>query len=292
MKKILADYKHLLEENCSYNTALAYMGDLLRFIEENGITTKKSLVKLKSKDVSDYILLLKSRGMAYSSVSRTVASLKKFFDYCRDNGIIAINFTDEIERPKITRNLPNTLTNEDVVKLLEAPDVTTLKGIRDRAMLEFMYATGARVSEVIGLKTGDVSLKNELVVLTSGKKRRFVPLGKVAIDTIYAYMKDCRPEIASADSGDVFFLNLHGQPLTRQGFWKIIKTYITEVGIDSDVTAQTLRHSFALHLLSNGADIQSVSEMLGYSDVSSTKIYLEVMNNKIKEVYKNAHPRA
>lgn len=292
MKKLMADYKRYLEDTCSYNTALSYMGDVSRFLKEEGIKAKKNLCKLKNEDINEYILLIKSRGMAYSSVARNVASLKNFFNYCNRNGIVKIKISDDLQMPKSARKLPNTLSDEEVVKLLEAPDTDTLKGIRDRAMLEFMYATGARVSEVINLKSGDVSLKNELVILSNGQKHRFVPVGKVAIDALYAYMKDCRPKIANQASGDVFFLNLYGQPLTRQGFWKIVKGYIEESGIDSNVTAQTLRHSFALHLLKNGADIHSVSEMMGYSDVSSTKIYLEVMNNKIKEVYKKAHPRA
>lgn len=173
---------------------------------------------------------------------------------------------------------------------MEAPDANTVKGKRDRAMLEVMYATGARVSELISLKVSDVSLKNEMAVLTTGRSHRLVPLGKAAIAALIDYIK-VRSNIKNSSS-DALFLNFYGGPLTRQGFWKIIKHYIKESGISDNVTAQTLRHSFALHLLKNGADAESVSEMLGYSDVSSTKIYLEVMNNKIKDVYKNAHPRA
>lgn len=292
MKKLLAAYKHYLDENGSENTALSYMSDLLKFINDNNITAKKELLKIKSAAVNEYIQSLKSRGMAYSSVSRAIAALRKFFGYCENEGVIKNDPTEGIEMPKTQRKLPDTMTDEDVIALLEAPDTTTLKGIRDRAMLEFMYATGARVSELINLKVGDVSLKNEVVVLITGEKRRLVPMGRVAIEALYAYVQNCRSQMATEQSGDAFFLNFYGQPLTRQGFWKIVKGYIEACNLNPGVTPQTLRHSFALHMLRNGADAHSVSEMLGYSDVSSTKIYIEVMNNKIKEVYKNAHPRA
>lgn len=292
MDKLLLSYKAYLENTASENTVLSYMGDLVKFIREYSIVTKKELTALTGDKVEEYISLLKSRGMAYTSISRTVASLKKFFNYCTAEGVITADLTEKIDIPQSKRKLPNTITSEEVVKLLEAPDESTVKGIRDKAMLELMYATGARVSELITLKVGDVSLKNEIVILTNGGKHRFVPLGKAAIEAMLIYLKDGRSSLVSDESSDVLFLNFYGQPLTRQGFWKIIKRYIKETGIKGNVTAQTIRHSFALHLLKNGADVHSVSEMLGYSDVSSTKIYIDVMNNKIKEVYHSAHPRA
>ncbi len=292
MKKLLNAYESYLLENNAKNTAASYMGDVTKYLRDAEIKTKKDLAKIKEKDISEYVLTLKSRGMAYSSVSRNIASLKKFFSYCKDAGVKVCEISQTIELPKAQRKLPNTMTNEEVVKLLEAPDISTPKGIRDKAMLEVMYATGAKVSELIAIKTGDLSLKNEMIVLTGGGKHRIVPLGKAAIEALHFYMRECRPDMVTGESGDVLFLNFYGQPLTRQGFWKVVKKYIKECGIAENMSAQTLRHSFALHLLKNGADTASVSEMLGYSDVSSTKIYLEVMNNKIKEVYKNTHPRA
>lgn len=292
MKNLLAAYKKYLEENSSLNTALSYMSDLLKFINEHNITKKRELIKIKSTDIEEYISLLKSRGMAYSSIARTVASLKKFFFYCSVENIVTNVPTAKIAAPKIRRKLPNTISVDDVVSLLEAPDTSSVKGMRDKAMLEVMYATGARVSELIGMKVEDVTLKNEMAVLATGGKHRFVPLGREAVSAVYAYIKDARGRLANEESGDVLFLNLQGQPLTRQGFWKIIKHYISAIGITGNVTPQTIRHCFALHLLKNGADVHSVSEMLGYSDVASTKIYMDVMNSKIKEVYKSAHPRA
>lgn len=292
MKKLMAAYKHYLEENSSQNTTLSYMRDIVKFLDDNDITAKKQLLKIKEDTINEYVQKLKSRNMAYSSISRAIAALKKFFVYCENEGIIKANPAEKIEVPRTQRKLPDTMSDEDVIKLLEAPDEKTIKGIRDRAMLEFMYATGARVSELINLKMGDISLKNEMVVLITGEKRRLVPLGKVAIEALYNYVNNCRANLVTAQSGDAFFVNFYGQPLTRQGFWKIVKGYIEACELNRNIAPQTLRHSFALHMLRNGADTHSVSEMLGYSDVSSTKIYLEVMNNKIKEVYKNAHPRA
>ena len=292
MKKMLLAYKSYLSDSCAENTVHSYMGDLTKFIKDCGIKTKKDVQKLKSDTVNEYVQSLRNSGASYSSVLRSVASLKKFFGYCLSEGIIKKDPTIEVETPRVQRKLPDTMTDEDVVLLLEAPDCNTLKGIRDRAMLELMYATGARVSELIALKTGDVSLKNEVIVLTTGKKSRFVPMGRVAIETLYKYLQDCRPLMATEQSGDTFFLNFYGEPLSRQGFWKIVKSYIEKCKLNPGITPQTLRHSFALHLLKNGADTQSVSEMLGYRDVSSTKIYLEVLNNRIRDIYKKSHPRA
>lgn len=292
MEKLLKAYGEYLKGESSDNTVSSYMSDLDKFIKENDIKTKSDLKKIHKTTIEEYINTLKMRGMAYSSISRTIASLRKFFLYCIDESIISEDFTRGVETPKVKRKLPNTMSAEEVVKLIESPDISTVKGIRDKAMLEMMYATGAKVSEIINLRLSDVSLKNEIVVINSGDKHRFIPLGKACIEAMLMYLQDARGELLSEKSGDALFLNFYGQPMTRQGFWKIIKHYITKLGIGANVTPQTIRHSFALHLLKNGADAGSVSEMLGYSDVSSTKIYIEVMNNKIKEVYRTAHPRA
>ncbi len=268
------------------------MGDLMKFFGKADNVSVTDVRKVGTDDIERYLSSLKNRGMAYSSISRTIASLKKFFTYCLRKGIINSDPTEPVETPPVQRKLPNTLTSEQVVKLLEAPDSSALKGKRDRAMLEVMYACGAKVSELISLKVSDVSLKTEVISLSGGSKRRTVPLGRPAIDALSDYLKNARNELMGDKESDVLFLNFHGQPLSRQGFWKIIKSYISKEGIKGNITAQTLRHCFALHLLENGADARSVSEMLGYSDVSSTKIYTDVMNSKIKKVYREAHPRA
>ena len=292
LKKLLKSYIEYLKSTASENTVNSYMGDLEKFFREIEIKTQKDLKKIRKNLVEEYINTLKTRGMAYSSISRTIASLRKFFLYCIEENVMSDDFTKGIETPKVARKLPNTMSAEEVVRLIESPDVSTIKGIRDKAMLEMMYATGAKVSEIINLRISDVSLKNEIVIINSGGKHRFIPLGKACVDAMLMYLQDARVELLSEKSGDTLFLNFYGQPMTRQGFWKIVKKYITDLGIGANVTPQTIRHSFALHLLKNGADADSVSEMLGYSDVSSTKIYIDVMNNKIKEVYRTAHPRA
>lgn len=292
MKKLLASYRDYLEEKCSENTVQSYIGDITRFFNDCSIEKKKDITKIKADTVDSYMQSMKASGMSYSSIRRYFASVRKFVLYCIEEGVIKTDPLKEIDVPKAERKLPDVMNDEDVIRLLEAPDTSSAKGIRDRAMLEMMYATGARVSEITGLKMSDVSLKNEVVVLTTGKKRRFVPMGRVAIDALYNYLHNCRPNLVTDQSSGAVFLNFYGQPISRQGFWKIVKGYIEMCKLNSGITPQTLRNSFALHMLRNGADAHSVSEMLGYSDVSSTKIYFRVMDNRIKEVYKNAHPRA
>lgn len=292
LEKLLEDYRDYLAQKASLNTLNSYMSDLVKFLRENEIKTDIDLKKIDRKSVSEYVSWLKTKGMAYSTISRIVASLRKFFLYCVDRKILNEDFTSGIEIPKMGRKLPDVMTYDEVVSLIEAPDITTAKGIRDKAMLEMMYATGAKVSEVINLKLGDISFKNEIAVIHSGDKHRFIPLGKACVDAVWVYLHEARGEMVSDKSDDTLFLNFYGQPMTRQGFWKVIKQYITKLNIGKNITPRSIRHSFALHLLKNGADAESVSEMLGYSDVASTKIYIDVMNDKIKEVYKTAHPRA
>ncbi len=291
-EELTEKYSEFLAQTASKNTAASYMADLKKFVAYKDFATVKEIAATTEKDIEDYIQLLTKEGKAYSSIARVTASLKKFFEYCVEMGIMAKNPAGKVEAPQVKRKLPATLTTEQVVKLLEAPDDKTDKGIRDRAMLEIMYASGARVSEMTSLVVSDVSMKSETVSLFSSGKRRTVPLGRAAMDAVTRYVKEARPRIANADKTDVLFLNAHGEPLTRQGFWKIIKKYIGEAGIRSDVTAQTLRHCFALHLLENGADAGSVSEMLGYSSIAPTRIYTDIIDSRIKKVYKEAHPRA
>lgn len=292
MDKLLYEYKSYIEENSRKNTIMAYMRDVKAFVDEMSIKNSTDLSMLTSENINDYISILKNKGMAYTSIARVVSSLNKFFTFCKMNGIIEDNLTQDIVIPQRQRKLPEIIGVDEVIKILEAPDERTVKGIRDKAMLELVYATGAKVSEIINIKVSDISLKNEVVLFAGEGNHRFAPVGKTAIDAVTKYLKTARSKIPLSDKSDVLFLNFYGEPLTRQGFWKIIKRYIENAGIKGNITAKTLRHSFAIHLLNNGADAQSVSELMGYSDVSSTKIYMEVMNNKIKDVYKKTHPRA
>lgn len=292
MKTLVNTYRNYLEKNYAENTVASYMADLSKYLTDAEIKTKKSLLKIKKESVGEYVKNLRSMGVSYSSVLRTIAALKNFFGYCLSEGVIKTDPMEGIVSPKAQRKLPVTLTGEEVVKLLEAPDKTTIKGLRDSAMMELMYATGARVGEIVNLKMGDVSLKNEVVILETGGKSRFVPVGRTAIEALVVYLRDCRPKIINEKSGDALFLNFYGEALSRQGFWKVVKGYMEKCNLPLGVTAQTLRHSFALHMLKNGADAHAVSEMLGFSDVASTKIYMQVLDNRIRDVYKKTHPRA
>lgn len=292
MEKVLKSYEKFLSETMAENTTLSYERDVRKFLEAENTLSPEELSEITKDDIERYVTYLKNRGMAFSSISRIIAALKKFFAFCEEEEIIEENPAKEVEMLPVRRKLPNTITSEQVAQLIEAPDKKTPKGKRDRAMLEVMYACGAKVSELIELKVNDVSLKTETIILSGGNKRRTVPLGRAAVEALGDYLRNARGELAKEAESDVLFLNLSGKPLTRQGFWKIIKSYISKAGIKGGITAQTLRHCFALHMLENGADARSVSEMLGYSDVSSTRIYMDVMNSKIRKVYRSAHPRA
>ncbi len=292
MERVLINFEDFLSNELAENTVLSYMGDVSRFLNEMNITTKKQFSSVAEEDLEKYLELLKNKGHSYASICRVVSSLKKFYRFCVDEKILKNNITTKLETTGQKRKLPNTLTLEEVEKLLEIPDVTTIKGIRDKAMLEIMYATGCKVSEIINLRISDVSINNEFIMLSQGKKKRMVPIGRMAVDAVVNYLRQSRDKIPSADKSDVLFLNFYGKPLSRQGYWKIVKYYIEKCGIVGNITPQTIRHCFALHLLANGADIESVSEMLGHSDIASTKIYYDVMNDKMKQVYRKAHPRA
>ena len=292
MKKLLAEYENYLKTSMSNNTVDSYIRDITKFLNEAGVHKKRELSLLDEQNVNKYIDSLIKKGSAYASAARSVVSLRNFFNFCFDNKVLKSVVNVNLEIPVQKRPLPDTISFEEVVAILDSPDAKTVKGMRDKALLELMYATGAKVSEIISLRITDIGLKNEIVVISSAKKNRFVPMGKACVEALSLYLKEGRPKIPSAESTDKLFVNFYGEPLSRQGCWKIIKKYIEKAGVRGNVTAQTIRHSFALHLLSNGADAQSVSEMMGYSDVYSTKIYMDVLNNKIKNVYKNSHPRA
>jgi integrase/recombinase XerD len=239
-----------------------------------------------------YVQYLQKEGKAVSSIVRNIVSLRNFYKYLMVKGIINENPLLYYEIPKVKHNIPKVLTVEEVDKLLDSPDPTTYKGIRDKAMLEIMYAAGMKVMELLTLTIYDIDLKFSYIRCKSLKnKERLVPIGSVAVEYLKNYL-DIRPQL-NIHSLDTLFLNLRGSPMSRQGFWKIVKYYAKESKINKDINAFTLRHSFAVHLLQNGADIKSVQELLGHKDLSATQIYSAVLKkNKIAEVYKKTHPRA
>ncbi|WP_123053589.1 site-specific tyrosine recombinase XerD [Clostridium sp. JN-1] len=292
MDNILLKYVEYLEnKNLSKNTLDAYVRDITKFSDFiKG--RKEKITEIEVVSVMAYVQYLQKEGKAASSIIRNIVSLRSFYKYLVSKGIINENPVINYEIPKIKHNIPRILTIEDVDKLLQAPDSTTEKGIRDKAMLELMYATGMKVTELLNLTIYDINVKFNYVKCRGAKnKERIIPVGSVAVKYLNKYLK-VRPDL-NVYNLDFLFLNLKGAKMTRQGFWKIIKYYAKRSGINKYMTSFTLRHSFAVHLLQNGADIKSVQELLGHKDLSATQIYSTISRkSKIAEVYKRTHPRA
>lgn len=293
MKEIMAEYeKYLLREKLSENTRTSYLRDLdafLIYIRENRI---KNVFTVKRITVDAYIDSLKSMGRANSTISRTTAALRKFYCYLHAKDLIKVNPVLGVEVPRVQKKIPDALTTREIVKLLNQPKVNDLKGIRDKAMLELIYATGMKVSELIGLRVRDIDIPGGMVNCNTGKNGRYIPIGNEAAEALDKYLKTARPYMVRDAKVKNIFVNYSGTPLTRQGFWKILRGYAESAGIKAEINAQTLRNSFAVHLLQNGADINAVSEMLGHNDVVTTRVYNQVLRSDIKKIYKKAHPRA
>ena len=221
-----------------------------------------------------------------------IASIRSFYQYEVKIKKIEKNPTDNIQSPKIDKKMPCILTSEEVELLLDQPKDIDLKGTRDKAMLEFAYATGMRVTEIISLNVEDVNLESANVVCKTGSRQRVIPLGKMSLAALKEYLEQARNILVKTDKEKALFVNLNGKRLTRQGFWKIIKYYQEQANIEKDITPHTLRHSFATHLLQNGADLKSIQIMLGHSDISSTQVYMQFQNDGLNDIYKKAHPRA
>ena len=239
-----------------------------------------------------YLLHLQKKGRATSTISRNLASIRSFYQYLTKSGVINSDPTEDLESPKVEKKLPQILSTKEVELLLEQPKCDDLKGYRDKAMLELLYATGIRVSELICLNVSDVNLEMGFIRCNKGNKERMIPIGSLSIQALNEYLTKSRNLLIQRSDEKALFVNVNGKRLTRQGFWKIIKQYKNQAKINKDITPHTLRHSFAAHLLENGADLKSIQEMLGHSDISSTQVYAQIAKNRIKEVYKKTHPRA
>jgi integrase/recombinase XerD len=227
-----------------------------------------------------------------STISRNLASIRSLYQYMSKNKMIEQDPTIELDSPKVEKKLPQILSTHEVELLLEQPKCVDLKGYRDKAMLELLYATGIRVSELINLNTADVNIEMGFIKCNKGSRERMIPIGSIAVNALREYINKSRGLLIHKPDEKAMFVNINGKRLTRQGFWKIIKQYKNQAKISKDITPHTLRHSFAAHLLENGADLRSIQEMLGHSDISSTQIYAQITKNKIKEIYKKTHPRA
>lgn len=273
----------------SENTVASYRRDLLKFsrhFDEKGITDVNDV---NETYINSYVLNLEKQGMSMATVSRNIASIKSFYAFLIREKISDADPTENIKPPKIVKKAPEILSVSEVNKLLDQPTSKTPKEIRDKAMLELLYATGIRVTELVTLKLTDVNMKLGFIVCHDGERSRTVPIADVAQRALSRYITEVRDDMSGGS--DYLFFNCKGAPMTRQGFWKIIKFYAAKAGIDKDITPHMIRHSFASHMLGNGADIKSVQEMLGHVDIATTQIYLTNKQSKLKEEYAKAYPR-
>lgn len=282
----------LNEKRVSSNTLVCYLRDVRQFRSWLGERGKLSLDEAGSAEVESYVSYLRSSGKSQATLSRCAASLKCFYAHLTAKGEIRRNPVGRIEVGKQSRKLPQIMTNQEVELFLEQPDTGDAKGIRDKAMLELLYATGIRVSELINLDQDDVNLSVGFIRCRSGEKERAVPMYRVAVKAVQDYLEHVRPLMVLDEEEKALFVNVSGSRMSRQGFWKIVKSYQKKAGIHKEITPHTLRHSFAAHLLENGADIHDIQEMLGHADLSSTQIYTKVIRKQLKDAYHKAHPRA
>ncbi len=294
MEAVLDKFIGFLENDkrLSINTLQSYKRDIDQYITFLGDINLKSIKNTNKTTVIAYLLNLQKKGRATSTISRNLASIRSFYQYLSRINLIEADPTTNLESPKIEKKLPQILSTKEVELLLDQPKCVDLKGFRDKAMLEVLYATGIRVSELISLNVDDANLEVGFIRCNKGNRERIVPLGTMAINALKEFMEKARHLMIQDFSEQALFVNINGKRLTRQGFWKIIKQYKNQAKIAKEITPHTLRHSFAAHLLENGADLRSIQEMLGHSDISSTQIYAQLAKNKIKEVYKKTHPRA
>ncbi len=290
----LSKYERYLadEKKASRNTLSSYLRDIRQFGDYLDANTDVDYVTAGEEEVGGYIDHLREAGKSVATVSRNIASLKNFYVWMKLHGYVEANPTGKLVPDKATHKLPEILTAQEVELLLSQPECTDRKGYRDRAMLELLYATGIRVSELIGLDVTDVNLSAGIINCRGRDKVRSIPLYPKAVKALKDYVDFIRPEMIANPGERALFVNVGGERMSRQGFWKIVKSYQQKAGIEKDITPHTLRHSFATHLLENGADLHSIQEMLGHADISSTQIYSQLVKKQLKDVYNKAHPRA
>ena len=294
----MADYigeyaSYLRLERCSSdNTITSYVRDVTQFCRYLEEVEETELLQCAQEHIERYIAYMTGRGKSAASVARSVASLKSFYSYLLSQGVVRSNPAKHTAAVRTERKLPQILSGKEVDLFLEQPQCVDPKGYRDHAMLELLYATGIRVSELIGLNVEDVNLPAGLIRCVSRGKERIIPLYAAAVKALTDYVRDIRPQLVLTPREPALFVNMSGERMSRQGFWKIVKYYQEKAQIDKDITPHTLRHSFAAHLLENGADLRSIQEMLGHADISSTQIYSHMVKQKLQDIYHKAHPRA
>ncbi len=295
METFLIEYGTYLSEErrVSGNTLQSYLRDVRQFFEY--VKEKKPIFELCDIDnayMNSYLFFLEAGGRSAATCKRIISSLKCYFTFLVQNNHMKMNPVLEIHAMVPEKKLPEILTNDEVERLLDQPDSSTIKGCRDKAILELLYATGIKVSEVVAVNTDDIDLENGILRCRSGKKERLIPLYPKVITALANYADLYIGDVEQDESGIPLFVNMNTKRLTRQGIWKIIKYYADSAGICKDITPQTLRHSFATHLMKNGARLKDVQQMLGHSDISSTQIYLRLADDHFREVCLNCHPRA
>lgn len=292
--KFISGFKNYLIDikSVSKNTLQSYLRDINSFLEYLNLYSSKEIKDLQTQDINTYIKYLENLGKSSSTITRNVASIRCYYQYLILNGFAKFNPAKDIKRKKEQTKPPAYLTESEIITLLNQPDITTPKGYRDKAMLELLYATGIKVSELINLDIKDINFRSGLLICRCAKNSRVIPVYKEALNLIYNYINKIRKAFSSELTGQALFLNLNGDRLTRQGFWKILKKYAKSANISKDITPIILRHSFALHLLEHGADINDVKDMLGHVDISSTQVYADMLNQRLKNAYNRFHPRA
>lgn len=294
MKKLIHEFINYLsvERGLAMNTLESYGRDLRQYSQYLQ-RDEADLDTVTRNTIVNYLMHLQTQGKATATIARRLAALKAFYQFLVREKMIKNDPTANLESPKLEKRLPKVLTVGEVERLLAQPAAEEASGLRDRAMLELLYATGLRVSELVSLNVLDVNLETGYIRCSGkGSKERVVPLGTLAINSCREYLLRGRPKLVKEEREEALFVNHHGHRLTRQGFWKIVKKYAEDARIEKEITPHTLRHSFATHLLENGADLRSVQEMLGHADISTTQIYTHVTKGRLKEVYARAHPRA
>ena len=279
-------------KKASANTVSSYMRDIRQFRDYVAELLDVELPEVSKDQISVYLAYLTNHGKSPATVTRSLASLKGFYGYLMSEGLVQQNPAKGITVVKAEKKLPQILTGKEVELLLEQPQCTDMKGYRDKAMLELLYATGIRVSELISLDVDDVNLPAGFIRCEGSGRSRTIPMYPAAVKALQTYMHEIRPNMVADPAESALFVNLSGERMTRQGFWKIIKHYQQTAHIEKDITPHTLRHSFAAHLLENGADLRSIQEMLGHSDISSTQIYTQIVKQNLKSVYNRFHPKA
>lgn len=280
------------EKKASVNTLSSYMRDIRQFADYIEAQTDIDIINAGESDLAEYIDYLRNAGKSVATVSRSIASLKNMYTYFTLKKIIEKNPSLKLAPEKSTHKLPEIMTSQEVELFLEQPECIDLKGYRDKAMLELLYATGIRVTELIDLNISDVNIPGGVIRCSSKGKERFIPMYPKAVKALTEYIELVRPQMIASEKEQSLFVNVSGDRMSRQGFWKIVKHYQKKAGIEKDITPHTLRHSFAAHLLQNGADIHAIQEMLGHADISSTQVYSHLVKKQLKDVYSKAHPRA